>query len=113
MIQENQVPSLAKLRARPVANLVDPISAGVSFPDIDVKNLVKGGASPRGLAFSTRAARARAWLEGRDYMTPEDIREIFVEVLAHRIFVDPIYALRGDEPVKRLCRAVFEATPAP
>jgi hypothetical protein len=46
-------------------------------------------------------------------MTPEDIREIFIEVLAHRIFVDPIYAIRGDDPVKRLCRAVFEATPAP
>jgi len=93
--------------------LLTPTSAGVSLPDIDVENLVKGGASPRGLAFLTRAARVRAWLEGRDYMTPEDIREIFIEVLAHRIFVDPIYAIRGDDPVKRLCRAVFEATPAP
>jgi MoxR-like ATPase len=93
--------------------LLAPASAGVSLPDIDVENLVKGGASPRGLAFLTRAARVRAWLEGRDYMTPEDVREIFIEVLAHRIFVDPIYALRGDDPVKRLCRAVSEATPAP
>lgn len=93
--------------------LLAPASAGVSLPDIDVENLVKGGASPRGLAFLTRAARVRAWLEGRDYMTPEDVREIFIEVLAHRIFVDPIYALRGDDPVKRLCRAVSETTPAP
>ena len=83
------------------------------MPDVDVTNLVRGGASPRGLAFLTRAARVRAWLEGRNYLTPDDVRAVFVEVLAHRIFVDPIYAIRGDEAVKRLCRAVFEATPAP
>jgi MoxR-like ATPase len=94
-------------------SLLDPASAGVSFPDMDVASLVKGGASPRGLAFLVRAARVRAWLEGRDYVIPEDIREIFIEVLAHRIFVDPIYAIRGDDPVKRLCRAVFDATPVP
>lgn len=93
--------------------LVDPAAASVSLPDLDVGALVKGGASPRGLAFLVRAARVRAWLEGRDYLIPEDIREVFIEVMAHRIFVDPIYAMRGDEPVKRLCRAVFDATPTP
>ncbi|QGM48026.1 AAA domain-containing protein [Methylocystis heyeri] len=93
--------------------LIDPGHAGVSLPDIDVSNVVKGGASPRGLAALTRAARVRAWLEGRSYLVPEDVRSIFVEVLAHRVFVDPIYAMRGDEPVKRLCRAVFEAIPTP
>lgn len=93
--------------------LVDPASNGVSLPDVDVAHLVKGGASPRGLAFLVKAARVRAWLEGRDYLVPEDIREIFVEVMAHRIFVDPIYAMRGDDPAKRLCHAVFDAVPAP
>lgn len=93
--------------------LVDPASAGISLPDIDVAHLVRGGASPRGLAYLTRAARVRAWLEGRNYLTPDDVRAVFLEVVAHRIFVDPIYALRGDDPVKRLCRAAFDATPAP
>jgi MoxR-like ATPase len=93
--------------------LIDPASASVSLPDLDVAHLVKGGASPRGLAFLVAAARVRAWLEGRDYLIPEDIRDVFIEVMAHRIFVDPIYAMRGDEPVKRLCRAVFDATPTP
>jgi len=93
--------------------LVDPISAGVSLPDVDLAHLVRGGASPRGLAFLVRAARVRAWLEGRDYLIPDDIRDVFIEVVAHRIFVDPIYANRDDEPVKRLCRAVFDATPTP
>jgi MoxR-like ATPase len=93
--------------------LLDPVSAGVSLPDIDVSTLVKGGASPRGLAALVRASRVRAWLEGRDYVAPDDVRDVFMEVMAHRIFVDPIHALQGDEPVKRFCRAVFDATPVP
>lgn len=93
--------------------LVAPGSAGVSLPDVDVDSLVKGGASPRGLAALVRAARVRAWLEGRDYLVPEDVRDVFIEVMAHRIFVDPIHALRGDDIVKRLCHAAFDATPVP
>jgi len=93
--------------------LTQPASVGISLPDVDVSTLVKGGASPRGLATLARAARVRAWLEGRDYMTPEDVKDVFFEVMAHRIFVDPIHALRGDEPVRQLCRAVFDATPVP
>lgn len=93
--------------------LTEPGAVGVSLPEIDVSTLVKGGASPRGLAALARAARVRAWLEARDYLTPDDVRDVFLEVMAHRIFVDPIYALRGDEPVTQLCRAVFDATPVP
>ncbi|MGD9544875.1 MAG: AAA family ATPase [Methylocystis sp.] len=93
--------------------LVEPGSAGVSLPDVDVDSLVKGGASPRGLAALVRAARVRAWLEARDYLIPEDVRDIFIEVMAHRIFVNPIHALRGDDIVKRLCHAAFDATPVP
>jgi MoxR-like ATPase len=93
--------------------LVTPGLAGVSLPDVDVDSLVKGGASPRGLAALVRAARVRAWLEGRDYLVPEDVRDVFIEVMAHRIFVDPIHALRGDDIVKRLCHAAFDATPVP
>lgn len=93
--------------------LTEPASAGITLPDIDVASLVKGAASPRGLANLVRAARVRAWLEGRNYLTPDDVRDVFVEAMAHRIFVDPIHALRGDEPVKQLCQAVFDATPAP
>jgi MoxR-like ATPase len=93
--------------------LLDPIAAGVALPDVEMQGLVRGGASPRGLAFLVRAARVRAWLEGRDALVPEDIREIFIETMAHRIFVDPIYAMRGDDIVEDLCRAAFAAVPAP
>ncbi|WP_457797149.1 AAA family ATPase [Methylocystis sp. S23] len=93
--------------------LTDPVSAGVSLPDMDAATLVKGGASPRGLAGLVRAARVRAWLEGRDHLIPDDVRDVFLEIMVHRIFVDPIHALSGDEAATRFCRAVFEKTPAP
>jgi MoxR-like ATPase len=114
-IQENvkSSPALEEYVLNLWRGLLAPASAGVTFPDIDVATLIKGGASPRGLASLIRAARVRAWLEGRDYLVPDDVRDVFVEVMAHRIFVDPIHALRGDEPVKRLCQAVFDVTPAP
>jgi MoxR-like ATPase len=43
------------------------------------------GASPRGSIALERCARARAWLAGRDYVTPEDIHAIAPDVLRHRV----------------------------
>ncbi len=93
--------------------LTQPAAVGISLRDFDVSTLVRGGASPRGLATLARAARVRAWLQGRTFMTPDDVKEVFFEVMGHRIFVDPIHALGGDEPVRQLCQAVFDATPVP
>lgn len=43
------------------------------------------GASPRASIALDRSARAHAWLQGRDYVTPDDVRSIIHPVLAHRI----------------------------
>jgi MoxR-like ATPase len=43
------------------------------------------GASPRACMGIDRAARARAWLAGRDYVGPEDIQEVAPDVLRHRL----------------------------
>ncbi|GJE45671.1 AAA family ATPase [Methylobacterium soli] len=94
--------------------LVRPAAAGIRLPGIDdMEGLVQGGASPRGIAFLVRAARVRAWLEGRHWLVPEDIRAIFPEVMAHRVFLEPIHELRRAEIVPDLCRAVFDTVPAP
>jgi len=45
------------------------------------------GASPRGSIALDRCARARAWLRGRDYATPDDIQAVAVEVLRHRLIL--------------------------
>jgi MoxR-like ATPase len=93
--------------------LLRPAEVSIRLPDIDMGRLVQGGASPRGLAFLVRAARVHAWLEGRTWLVPEDIRAIFPEVMAHRIFLEPIHELRRAEIVPALCRAVFDTVPAP
>ncbi|MCE4224497.1 MoxR family ATPase [Methylobacterium sp. C25] len=93
--------------------LVRPAEAGIRLPGVDMAALIKGGASPRGLAFLVRAARVRAWLEGRDFLVPEDIRDIFPEVMAHRVFLEPVYEMRRETIVPGLIRAVFETVPAP
>ncbi|RRU01993.1 MoxR family ATPase [Stenotrophomonas sp. 278] len=43
------------------------------------------GASPRGSIALERCARARAWLQGRDYVTPDDVRNVAPDVLRHRV----------------------------
>jgi MoxR-like ATPase len=44
---------------------------------------------------------------------PEDLRAVFAPVMAHRIFLDPIYELRRDRIVRELCAQAFERVPVP
>ncbi len=91
----------------------DPVSVGIDIAGVDMSRLVQGGASPRGMAYLVRAARVTAWLDGRDMVVPEDLRAVFSEVMAHRVFLDPIYELRRDTLVRSLFAAVFATVPAP
>lgn len=45
------------------------------------------GASPRASIALERCARAKAWLEGRDFVTPDDIQAVFFNVLRHRLLL--------------------------
>ncbi len=56
----------------------------VAYGD-DLANTIEYGASPRGSIGLERAARAYAWLNGRDFVGPEDIQAVAVDVLRHRI----------------------------
>ena len=54
---------------------------------LDVKGLVQFGASPRATVFLTLAAKAHAFLRGRGYVTPEDVKSVAFDVLRHRIIL--------------------------
>jgi MoxR-like ATPase len=54
---------------------------------LDMGPYVQYGASPRATIFLARGARAQAFLEGRPYVTPEDVKTIGPDVLRHRISV--------------------------
>lgn len=55
------------------------------YLDSDLDKLIAVGASPRASIALDRCSRASAWLAGRDYVTPDDVRSVVHEVLAHRI----------------------------
>ncbi|MDK2777459.1 MAG: MoxR family ATPase [Pseudomonadota bacterium] len=53
----------------------------------DLHNWIEYGASPRGTIALDRCARAHAWLQGRDYVSPEDVQAIAHDVLRHRLLL--------------------------
>ena len=59
----------------------DPGLAGLD----DLGNLISYGASPRAGLFLIAASRAYAFLKGRGYVTPDDIKQVAQDVLRHRI----------------------------
>lgn len=59
----------------------EPQASGLS----DIKHLISYGASPRATLFLTRAARAHAFIRGRGYVTPEDVKSVGMDVLRHRV----------------------------
>jgi MoxR-like ATPase len=73
------------------------------------------GVSPRGLLMLQRAAQARAFLEGRDYCTPDDFKQLVLPVFAHRVMVNTRFATtqKKAEQVESILREIMEATRVP
>jgi len=64
----------------------------------DLASRVSYGASPRGTIALDRCARARAWLQGRDYVTPEDVQAVAHDTLRHRILLSFEAEAEGQTP---------------
>ena len=67
------------------------------------------GASPRASLAILRASKASAALKGRDFVTPEDIKEMAAPVLRHRIILTPEKEMEGvtaDELIENILKAV-------
>ena len=70
------------------------------------------GASPRATLALDRCARARAWLDGRDFVTPEDIQAIAPDVLRHRVLLSYEAEADGRGP-NDFISALLKRVPAP
>ncbi len=93
-----------------------PGEYGVRLIDTDVHDaneVMLAGASPRGMSQLLRAARVCAWLQGRSHITPEDVRAVFFETIAHRLCLQPVYELRRAEIVGALVRGILGQVAAP
>ena len=55
--------------------------------NLDIGPYIQYGASPRATIFLARAAKAQAFLDGRGYVTPEDVKAVGPDVLRHRILL--------------------------
>ncbi len=72
------------------------------------------GVSPRGAIALRRSAQARALVDGRDYCIPEDVRELAVDVLSHRVLVDPRAARSAhSEEGEWIVREILERVAVP
>ena len=80
--------------------------------NLKLDGLIRYGASPRATIFLTLAAKAHAFLNGRGYVTPHDVKSVGTEVLRHRVAVSyeaEAQSISPEEIVKR----VFEGMPVP
>jgi len=78
----------------------------------ELKPLIECGASPRASINLCLAARANAFLAGRGYVTPQDVKDIAYEVLRHRIILT--YEAEAEEMTSDdIVRKVLESVPVP
>jgi len=90
-----------------------PGDFGIHLSDVEMGQLIQAGASPRGMSFFLRAAKVRAWLEGRDMLLPEDMQAVFQVTMAHRIFLNPVYGYRKEELMPELVKGILGNIAAP
>ncbi len=85
----------------------DPAEAG-----LDIGRLIEFGASPRATIALTQAARAHAFLEGRGYVTPSDVKRVAMDVLRHRVVIS--YEAEAEELTSEdVVQRILDHVPVP
>ena len=86
--------------------MVDLAAATRAAPAVQV------GASPRGTLALLKLSRGRALLEGRDFVTPDDVKAVAVPALAHRLMLRPELWVQRVSP-DRIVQDVLDRVPTP
>jgi len=117
-------PAINKVLTQEQLNAAVDVAATTRLPDevIDyVVRIVRGtregttfelGASPRAAAMIASAARARAALDGRDYVIPDDVKALALPALRHRVILSPAAEIEGRTTDAAL-KTIMEQTEAP
>jgi MoxR-like ATPase len=80
--------------------------------NLDLMDLIQFGASPRATIYLAQASRAHAFIKGRGYVTPEDIKAVGMDVLRHRIILT--YEAEAEEIVtESVISRIFDAVEVP
>jgi MoxR-like ATPase len=89
-----------------IAYIVDLVRATRTSPALET------GASPRAAAALATAARARAALDGRDFVIPDDVKQLALPTLRHRVLLSPAADIEGRTTEETLM-GIIEQTAAP
>lgn len=73
---------------------------------------ISRGASPRATLAIASMSKAIAQLRGRDYVVPGDVREVFVQTVAHRLILSPRAESQGKQS-QQILQEILDAVPAP
>jgi MoxR-like ATPase len=79
---------------------------------LPISDLIQFGASPRATINLTLAAKTNAFLDGRGYVTPQDVKEMALEVLRHRVIIT-YEAEAEDKTSDDVVRAILDFIPVP
>jgi MoxR-like ATPase len=90
--------ALALTLSDPVAEYIAALVDATRHPEgysTNLRQWLRWGASPRAAIAMERGARALAWMDGRDFVTPEDVQAIAPDVMRHRLLLDYGAQARG------------------
>ena len=95
-----------------IVDLVFATRDPAAFKLQDMENLIEYGASPRATIYLTVGAKAHAFMKGRGYVTPQDVKSIGMDVLRHRVFVT--YEAEAEEiNSENIIQRIFDEVPVP
>jgi MoxR-like ATPase len=80
-----------------------------SLYDAELADWLEYGASPRATIALDRCARANAWIEGRDYVSPDDVQRVVFDCLRHRLIVSfeaEAAGVTSDQIIERLIERI-------
>ena len=97
---------------RYIVDIVEATRKPENYHLKDLSGLIQYGASPRATIYLTLAAKAHAFLQGRGYVTPQDIKSIGMDVLRHRVIVS--YEAEAEEKTSEdIVKRIFEEIEVP
>jgi MoxR-like ATPase len=95
-----------------IVDLVEATRSPQNYKLSELKGLIQYGASPRASIYLTVASKAYAFLQGRGYVTPQDIKTIGMDVLRHRIIVS--YEAEAEEKTSEdIIKQIFNEVEVP
>ena len=95
-----------------ILNLVRATREPASFGMAELVPLIDYGASPRASIYLGLGARAMAFLQGRGYVTPQDVKDIAYDVLRHRIILT--YEAEAEQTIPEdVIKTIFDTVPVP